>query len=227
MSQLLVTTSPSPPPFLLTLLISHLPYSLPLLRRLQFTRFPGGITDHSRVIYVAARRTAGGPTDQDGPPERTSFAAAYVDFSRGLETESWIYSSLESRSGASFSSSSSSSSPPPSEAEVAEAGDQALALLREVRLVRDGYPGRGEDGRAGEGSTVLVGALSEGLRAVLATRGVVFPFCEMYDKWLFRTDELPDVDVKGKMEEGGLRWGKVRREDIALVLSRTKIPRKE
>lgn len=195
----------SPPASLINLLTSHLPHSLPLLRRLQFcneAHFPGGITENSRVLYAAAAAATTGPHD--------SFVAAYVDLSRGPETQLWLYGSLEADSGPSS----------PSDAQVSEACDQALCVLREVRRVRD------EEGRA-RGSTILIGALSERMRTVLVSRGLVFPYYAAFDQWNFELSELPDVDVKRKMEDRGLRWGKVRKEDIGLVLSRTKIPRKE
>lgn len=46
---------------------------------------------------------------------------------------------------------------------------------------------------------------------------------------MFRLDGLPDVvpKVTAVMEEEGMTWGNILREDTALVISRTKIPRTE
>ncbi|KAI0136578.1 hypothetical protein BJ170DRAFT_710613 [Xylariales sp. AK1849] len=196
-----------PPPKLYPFLTSHLPHSLPLLRRLQFCRFAGGITEHARVLWAAS----GGADPSGDVPPGTLFAAAYVDLSRGPETQMWLYSSLQSL-------------PSPSEAEARAAGDQALALLREVRRVRDeSRHGADEESRR----PILLGTLSEMLRGVLTTRGCVFPYSSQWDKWMFRTDSLPTVAIDAQLEAEGLRWGKVRREDIAFVLSRTAIQRKE
>ncbi|KAI8245873.1 hypothetical protein K4K57_000575 [Colletotrichum sp. SAR 10_99] len=79
----------SVPDGLIPLLESHLPHSLPILRRLQFTRFPGGQRPTARIIL------AGDAPVSDAPH---NFAAAYLDFGSGIETSLFMYSTLEDSS---------------------------------------------------------------------------------------------------------------------------------
>jgi hypothetical protein len=199
-----VTIYTSPPPALLALLSQHIPHSLPLLRRLQFTRFPGGITEHTKILWCSDTELT------DDKPARTIFAAGYLDFSRGPETELWLYASVEHHFA---------NATPTGTSEVAECGNLAARLLQEVKRIRDEYS---EERRTL--STILIGTLSETLRQLLVQHNVVFPYVSVYDKWLFRVDELPDVTSPLTK---GMHWGSIRREDISLVLSRTDIPRKE
>ncbi|KAI1779871.1 hypothetical protein F4818DRAFT_156531 [Hypoxylon cercidicola] len=197
----------SPPEDLVNLLRAHhLPHALPLLRRLRFTRFPGGITEHTRILFAGA---AGLTSDV---PAATPFAAAYLDFSRGpAETELWLYSSLERRPDTLASAA--------SEKWEEEAARCAHRVLREVKRQRDAYS---EERKAS--STILVGTLSETLRIALVNQGVIFAEVDVYDKWMFRRDVVPEVQ---KPLPEDMLWDRFRREDIPLMLSRTHIPRKE
>ncbi|KAL2199272.1 hypothetical protein P885DRAFT_75689 [Corynascus similis CBS 632.67] len=114
--------TPTPSPSLLGLLKSHLPHSLPVLRRLQFLQtFPAvGRTAHSHVVhahYGQEDEVVGGDKAADGSwkggageggagegageekgreDDRGShIAVAFVDLSSGRETQVWVYSSLE------------------------------------------------------------------------------------------------------------------------------------
>lgn len=69
-----VLDTPEPSARILSILTDHLPHSLALLRRLQFTRFSGGKTDNTHVLSVF-------PDGGSHPDE--AFAIAYLDFSRG------------------------------------------------------------------------------------------------------------------------------------------------
>lgn len=71
---------------------------------------------------------------------------------------------------------------------------------------------------------VLAGTLSETTRLALLNRGIVFSYVAVFDKWMFSLDGLPEVPSPLKE---GMEWRAVRREDIPLMLSRTKISRKE
>lgn len=103
---ILLTDTPQPSTPLLTLLESHLPHSLPVLRRLQFAlKFPGGSTPHTHVLYARNDDDDNNGEEQqqkngEGAGERRGtrkghFAAACVDLSRAPETEVWVYSTLE------------------------------------------------------------------------------------------------------------------------------------
>ncbi|RYO98731.1 hypothetical protein DL763_001992 [Monosporascus cannonballus] len=217
-----VTRYEEVPAPLLALLGRHVPHSLPLLRRLQFTRFPGGITEHARVLWASDVELA------DDLPDSARFTAGYLDFPRGPETELWLYSSLER------DWSPAAEDDPTTAYADHPAASQAEAALREVKRLRDEYylrrggGGGGEEesekGRRRPQPTVLIGMLSERLRRALAGRGVAFPYVDTYDKWLFRAGALPQ-GVRALPE--GMRWDTVRRGDIPLVLSRTHIKRKE
>ncbi|KAK4251881.1 hypothetical protein C7999DRAFT_27563 [Corynascus novoguineensis] len=112
--------TPTPSPSLLDLLKSHLPHSLPVLRRLQFLQnFPAaGRTAHSHVVHAhyrqedevvggdkaaggswkggASERGAGeGAGEEKGRDCGSHVAVAFVDLSSGRETQVWVYSSLE------------------------------------------------------------------------------------------------------------------------------------
>ncbi|KAI0841964.1 hypothetical protein F5Y06DRAFT_164955 [Hypoxylon sp. FL0890] len=211
----------SPPEALEKLLRAHhVPYALPLLRRLRFTRFPGGITEHTRILFAAAGGIELGDATSDTP-----FAAAYLDLSRGPETEIWLYSSLERRPDALASAASQSRSDlNQPRAEGAEAHEEAAAqcarrVLAEVKRQRDAYSAE----RAAV-STILAGTLSETLRLALLNQGVVFAQVDVYDKWMFRLDDLPEV--RSPLEPD-MKWQGFRREDIPLMLSRTNIKRTE
>ncbi|KAM0819535.1 hypothetical protein AB5N19_05351 [Seiridium cardinale] len=189
-----VASYSQPTPHLLSLLSSRLPNSLPLLRRLQFTRFPGGVTEHSRILYAGASALSETTADDyaGAVPTDAPFAAAYVDLSRGPETEVYFYSSLESLTGA------------PSPEQIREAGDHASALLKSVRAVRDEYDAGGATKRAQ--APVLIGTLSETVRTLLLARGFVCTYCTIWDKWIFRLDGLPDAAlarVDAAMEKQG------------------------
>ncbi|KAJ9427298.1 hypothetical protein QL093DRAFT_2198316 [Fusarium oxysporum] len=61
------------PKQLLALLTNQLPYSLPLLRRLQFTKFENGLRETARVILAAESQL------EDGLDFPKRFTAAYID----------------------------------------------------------------------------------------------------------------------------------------------------
>jgi hypothetical protein len=212
-----VTAYSRPPPALFSLLRQHIPHSLPLLRRLEFTHFPNGITEHTKILWASAS-----PLAVDCA---AAFVAGYLDLSRGPETELWLYASVEHRDASVvslFSEPAAAAADASESSEVDEArqcGALAAEALRQVKRFRNAYSTE----RAAE-STVLVGTLSEKLRLLLTKHNVVFPRISLWDKWLFRVDELPEAQ---KTLEPGMRWDRVVKADIPLVLSRTAIKRKE
>ncbi|KAI2784682.1 hypothetical protein F4815DRAFT_440985 [Daldinia loculata] len=217
-----VTVYTQPPEDLINLLQAHhRPYALPLLRRLRFTHFPGGITEHTRILFASAPGLKPRDHTQDTP-----FAAAYLDLSRGPETEIWLYSSLERRPGTLASAASGGKSAEELAAEC------AYYILREVKAIREAFYAPGTqhaavqrlDGLDVHPARVLAGTLSETTRLALLNRGIVFSYVAVFDKWMFSLDGLPEVPSPLKE---GMEWRAVRREDIPLMLSRTKISRKE
>lgn len=239
---------------------SYLLQALPLVRRMQFTKFPGGITEHARILWcsraslehystttaAAADGDGGGGDDTRSLQEVTPFAAAYLDLSRSPETELWIYSSMERRLGGCGAG---------TEAEIRErrkregeeensmSGDHeneqergreeeiacAVALLREVKRQQDQYFAAGSAHARGRGDpNILVGNLNEALRERLAAAGMAIASTGVYDKWVFKIDELPEVAAPRPLDDGRRWvWDVVRPADIPLTIARTEIQRKE
>jgi hypothetical protein len=191
------TPIPTTPLALLTLLTSHLPHSLPVLRRLQFAaNFPGGSTPHTHVLY--ARHTdqeedqgqdgGGGGLGRDGGGAegqgkgKGHFAVACVDLSRAPETQVWVYSSLEGGGGVEGEAPAGGRGHGSGyhwegrSSEEEAALDLVLAVFRRIRAIASSHDGRadGSDGEEGgrEGREILVGSLHEIVRQGLLARGV-------------------------------------------------------
>ncbi|KAI2629857.1 hypothetical protein GGR54DRAFT_636040 [Hypoxylon sp. NC1633] len=231
--ELQVATYTSPPEALVDLLRTHhMPHALPLLRRLRFARFPGGITAHARILFAAAApaSSSSGARLEDARAD-TAFAAAYLDLSRGPETQMWLYSSLEQRPGLAAATTSAGTGngniyrDSHGAGEAAAAARCACLVLREVKRQRDANADKDAAAAAGK-PQVLIGTLSEALRLALLSRGLVFSYVSVYDKWMFRLDSLPDAP-RSPLAADNMRWDGFRRADIPLMLARTDIQRKE
>ncbi|KAI2629010.1 hypothetical protein GGS21DRAFT_234213 [Xylaria nigripes] len=233
-----------------------LPYSLPLVRRLRFMAFPGGCTDSTRVLWssrvsveeysASAGAGAGASMGADGDVgaagiATTPFAAAYLDFSRGPETELWLFSSMEVRVGLSGDvrvqgDSKGAVNGTGRSGRDGDVSDEdeigcVMALLREIKREQDLYfvPGT-ERARARQSPSILVGNLNEVLREALVARGVGIVSTGLYDKWMFRVDDLPDIRLpETLLTMEGMRWAwdVLRQKDFALAISRTNIQRTE
>lgn len=244
---------PQAPDWLLSLLAGHLPYSLPTFRRLQIARRVKGASSPSTHVLLAF--SANDPHTDGAVPQPARFAAAFVDPSRGPETECWLYSTLED---------SVNDGKPPDPVCV----EQVLVLLRRMRKIHaeftaaNGSSTAGGGGGAVDGNQeaslnaaaasasqasgvalrtrhpghILFGAVHESVRQAMLDHGVLmkptWPLGDGWEhntKWLFRLEELP-----GKSNDGGeaglpagMRWDAIRDdEDRAVVQSRTGIPRK-
>lgn len=228
-----------PPEALLCLLSAHLPYSLSLLRRLQFTKFPGGVTENARILYASDGAVTpppslnGGTGIAEAPADQHQqhpFTAAYLDISRGPETQMWMYSTLERGGGSSSSGTSANGGGGGDEEETKRkaALRHAVSILRAVRRLRDEYVAVPPQSSP-LGPFVLAGTLSEALRIALRDEaGIASSNVSPYDKWLLDARELPPVgEDESLLLDPGMRWGVVRRGDIPLVLSRSDVPRKE
>jgi len=195
-----ITDSTELPESSYSLLVSHLPHSLALLRRIQFMNIPGGKSDNSHILALI-----------DGVFSE-AFVLAYLDFSRGPETEMWLYSSIERGSL-------------PSEVE-AQCEAQIIQVLKRVGEIEQDYVSERDTP-----GVVLIGSLHE--RVLEVTRkwkavSTVRPLTEPYYKYIFQSEDLPEQKKLGGEGEGeGLKWGRIGKENIPLVLSRTAIPRKE
>jgi hypothetical protein len=255
---------------LITRLQAHLPYSLPLLRRLQCARnLPGGCTPHAHVLcasYAQEQGEAGNGersvvvvvVDQQQAKSKDceEFAAAYVDLSCAPETQCWIYSTLEDGVTTTTTGGKGGGDGVGEGDEREEDGIAlVLALLRRVRAValagscqEGGGEGMSADGKGKEKEAdVLVGSLHEAIRQRLLASGVRMAKpangpadqdWELCDKWLFRIEDFPlPLPLPGSEEDrgwgsqiplpGGMRWDRVQRQDLGLVLDRTDIKRRK
>jgi hypothetical protein len=131
-------------------------------------------------------------------------AAAYLDFSRGPETELWCYSSLEREQTPENDS----------ECEV-----QIIRILRRVADIEKKVTGRRETP-----GVVLIGSLHEKVLDILRKHRLMKAETEPYYKFIFTLEMLPN---SLPLPSEGLQWSTVHQSDIPLVLSRTEVPRKE
>lgn len=223
------TFSPSSiPAHLLSRLNSRLPFSLTVLRRLQVaSRKKGGSTPESHILYVHDSSHADSP-----------FAAAYVDLSRGPETECWIYSSLQDSVPPNPIPTSSEALPADLSPDAEEVCvRQLLLLLGRIRTIEAAYSSaHGEEGfdKGHSKGHVRIGALHETVRQLLISAGVkvratsVVPAgqeWEFYATWLIRAEDMKVENEVGLPE--GMKWDVLREGDTGLVKSRTKIPKRE
>ncbi|KAF4447142.1 gnat family [Fusarium austroafricanum] len=184
---------------LLTLLANQLPFSLPLLRRLQFTKFENGLRATARVILVSESKLENTET----LPKR--FTAVYVDVGGGPDTQAWMYSTLEH----------------PDQAEIKDSSvyeKQLGRIIEETVRIAKEY-----GNKLAYGDAILLGTLHDSVRELLYKTGRVEPReTGAYDKWLFKYEDLPKDEVD--LPEG-MNWGTATEDDCRVVVSRTNIPR--
>jgi hypothetical protein len=159
--------------------------------------FSGGKTGNSCILASFENSSPG-----------NSFVMAYLDYSRGPETEMWLFSSLEN-----------TTSHLTSEDDSQLCERQLVALFRKAGEIEDDF---GQP-RSTPG-TVLVGSAHESVLEVLRRNHLVERETIPYCKFVFHTKFQP-ADITLPSED--FTWGFVRQEDLALILSRTQIPRKE
>ncbi|EHK26809.1 uncharacterized protein TRIVIDRAFT_217419 [Trichoderma virens Gv29-8] len=196
----------SVPEKLVELLTLDLPYSLPLLRRLQSTKFNHGTSAHARIVFVSD--TALSPQEQLDQNQFKTYSAAYLDFSKE-ETQMYIYSNLEHQRNRDDASNRHLY-----ELQLAEMVDEVVRLRNEYKqelLFTD--PDR-----------ILIGSLHSDVRSILEKfeGRVESRPSGLYDKWLMRREELPLLD---ETLPSGMYWDSATLDDCRLVVSRTDIPR--
>lgn len=185
---------------LIQLLEGELPYSLPLLRRLQFSGFKDEGSDTARTVLISDTDFL----DESKAPQR--FTAAWVDVGGGKDTQMWLYSTLENPRNA-------------KDTEAAEICAEQLRVLVD-NLVRIGKEYGGQLPYPG---SVLLGTIHSSVREVLMKTGRVTPRATgLYDKWLFKVENIPN---KGDDLPDGMSWAKANVADCEVVISRTDIPR--
>ena len=130
------------------------------------------------------------------------FFVAFLDLSKGPETEMWLYSSIENQDT-------------PGDEVICE--KQIMNLFSHVRGIEKAYQSQRETP-----GIVLVGALHKTIVEILDKHSMVSTKTEEHFKFIFKVDDLPDARSLPKT----LSYSTVRPSDIALVLSRTAIPYK-
>lgn len=210
----MATIQTSVPEGLIPLLESHLPNSLVLLRRLQFTRFRDGMRPTARIILASdaplspttSQEKYGATSDE--PPR--NFCAAYLDFGSTKETQLFMYSTLEDAPKKTLT-----------DEDKKTAESHIRAILDAVTQVSKQQP----DNRTLPGAC-LVGTLATPTRDAMLRAGVrVTPRQDYeYEKWLFRVDEIPDFEDRVTLPEGAT-WGPATERGCEIVISRTDIPR--
>ncbi|KAH6880457.1 hypothetical protein B0T10DRAFT_412288 [Thelonectria olida] len=180
---------------------AHLPFSLPVLRRLQYASFPGGWTSTSRVVLVHDSSEAG-----NSRGALTKFTVGYVDVGGGPDTQMWLYSTLEDHQEL-------------TKDETSLYEEQLDCFIREnIQIAQDYgrelvYPGG-----------ILLGSLNSKLRSLLEKMGRVHRRpTGIYDKWLFRVEDVPENETQ--LPEGAYWDSRASEDDCKIVISRTDIPR--
>lgn len=158
--------------------------------------FAGGKTVNSCILTSFENSSPG-----------NSFVVGYLDYSRGPETEMWLFSSLELNTHHLA----------PVDSQLGE--KQLVALFRKAGEIEDDY-----DQTRSTPGTVLVGSAHKNVLEALRRHNLVERASVPYCKFIFYTMSPPS-DIALPSEE--FTWGSVRQEDLALVMSRTQIPRKE
>lgn len=196
----------SVPAKLVELLSPDLPYSLPLLRRLQSTKFNHGTSSHARIVFVSDTELSS--EEQFDQYQSKAYTAAYLDFSKP-ETQMYIYSTLEHPRNKDNASNSSIYEP------------QLVELVKEVIRLRNEYK---QELLFTNPDRILIGSLHADTRSILEKfEGRVQPRPSgPYDKWLIKREELPLLDEN---LPPGMYWDSANLDDCQLVVSRTDIPR--
>ncbi|PNP60979.1 hypothetical protein FNYG_14260 [Fusarium nygamai] len=160
------------PEQLLALLTNQLPYSLPLLRRLQFTKFENGLRETARVILASESQF------EEGVDFPKRFTAAYIDVGGGPDTQTWIYSTLE-------------------HPDDADTNDTAIYEHQLQKIIEKSVVIAKDYGRPlVYGDAVLVGTLHDSVRDLLSKTGrVQARETGAYDKWLFKYEDLPKDEI--------------------------------
>lgn len=219
MDSLLIDCPTPVPAHFLALLKDRLPHSLALLRRAQFSHFPGGTSPDAHFLFASAQR---GSQDRSGdvtPSPPRHFAAAYLDLSQHPETQMFLYSTLQD------SADDDDDDDGEEDPVVEHVLGLCAALFHRVRLLAAATPAAAV--ARGRAHGVMVGSFHEAThRRLVARRGLVSSYWNPHDVWLFHLDELPlAAPAAAAALAPGLVWSVVRREDVPLIASRTTIPK--
>ncbi|KIW03900.1 uncharacterized protein PV09_04743 [Verruconis gallopava] len=208
----------------LPILYNALPYSAPLYGRLRFHhRSP---SSHVFASFPPSLQSV----NLDNSMIPRCYAIAFLDRTRRPETECWLFTSGEVPNRCSLSS------------QAKHCDDCKAALVavldavfssnvpesnHSAETMKQASP---EMQRALKGEIMLLGAVNEVTAKIVweatANTSTSAPADRAevpYLKYLFRPEALP----RSQDLPTGFKWGKVRREEFALVRSRTSIPRQD
>ncbi|GME61216.1 hypothetical protein GTA08_BOTSDO02532 [Neofusicoccum parvum] len=234
----------NPETTLLPHLRPHLPNSIPIYRRIQF----GFRSPHTHILATVPIEddgaTAETPAPTNGEGQHRCLAAAYIDRSRRPETECWIHLSWDAPSHRAPSCACSAHLlallhaaaalpypplTPEQEEDIWRAVRATGAADAAARFhAHTAAPAAAYLERLDEPALLKVGTMHErGVEWVRGRgwlergdRGKVF----LYRKYVFDGMGVAAA-AAGETPGEGLRWGRVREEDLALARSRTAIPR--
>ena len=221
-------------------------------------KLPGGTSSHALIIFCSNSTGL-----SEGETKDEKFTIAYWDFAGGLDTQMYLYSTLQDDTytiGLEAGGSSDRSKEPPELGPHGENGingqqsvvdgkkpgeeremykTQLKTLVAEIIRLRGKYTGA-----LAYPEALLLGSLHIDVKAILHDLGTISPTSTLrkpvgYDKWLFRTEDLPHVasslatdveggssgDNRGRGLAEGMRWDVGSREDCAIAVERTDIPR--
>ncbi|UNI18021.1 hypothetical protein JDV02_004321 [Purpureocillium takamizusanense] len=191
------------PQGLIELLTAHLPTSLTILRRLQFAA-RSKPSPTGRVLFVADQNLT---FDKAAPSFPSKFTVMYSDFSVSTETQMFLYSTLEDKPPMTYTAE-----------DRAVYEEQFLAIVDELIRLRNEFDPEGTCPTA-----MLLGSVHADVCSILEKTGRVFPRpTGLYDKWLFRVEDLPRAESPLPQ---GMHWGHASYSDCEIVVSRTDIPR--
>ncbi|KAI9150227.1 hypothetical protein HJFPF1_09984 [Paramyrothecium foliicola] len=171
-----------------------------LLRVLQhIVKFEGAHTEDTRIIFTSPQ----GQLEDELPPT-ASFTVAHIDLGGGPNTQMHIYSTWEDDAAG--------------DKDEAEYEQQLNDMTDAVVRLRSEFKGQ-----LSYPGSVLLGTLHSGTRQLLEQSGRVKPRATgVYDKWLFRLEDLPSHDQP--LPEG-MQWASATLQDCELAVARNNLPR--
>jgi hypothetical protein len=204
------------PKELVGFLEDHLPYSIPLLRRLQYAGFAhgDGWTSSSRVIVSPSLNSLEHTTN-------ANFAAAFFDLSTGTETHMWMYSTTEDIDNRGDPAGSGSGNSADGEDNIVAIIDGAIDI--QVQMANT------TSTTTPPPTTIIVGSLHKKTRSIIerrTSRIVPYPGEETtvyyYDKWLMDVKSLPTAT---QQLPPGMRWDTATLSDCEIAAAKIPYPR--
>ncbi|KAJ6788943.1 hypothetical protein PWT90_05195 [Aphanocladium album] len=196
-----------PPEGLEKLLLTHLPTSLTLLRKVQYLqRKTTAAAKFPQILFVSDGASIG--DGDEALSNASSFTVAYINTTIAQSTSMYLYSTLQD-----------SEAEPESSAVVETERQLEVLLQRLVKLRKD----MEEDMKIELPPSVVLGSLHSRIRGLWEKTGRISPRpTGLYDKWIFEVNRVPQLD---ETLPDGMVWGNGTLEDCRVVASRTDIPR--